>query len=110
VLEERLFPAFTAVAGSSPAWVFMMIDALARGALVAGLPKNLGLEAATQAVLGSASLLGSTDQHPWELIDQVASPGGTTVAGLTALDERGFGAAIVAAVAATIRREQELGA
>jgi len=110
VIEERLLPAFTAIAGSSPAWVFLLIDALARGALAAGLPKAQGLEAATQAVLGSAQLLGATGQHPCELIDQVASPGGTTVAGLNTLDERGFSAAVVAAVAATVRREQEVGA
>ncbi|MCL1898538.1 MAG: pyrroline-5-carboxylate reductase [Micrococcales bacterium] len=108
LLEERLIPAFTAVAGSSPAWVFQLIDALARGGLVAGLPKQLGLQAATQAVFGSAKLLAASDLHPGQLIDQVASPGGTTVAGLTELDNRGFGAAVVAAVAATIRREGEL--
>lgn len=109
VVEERLFPALGAIAGCSPAWIFLLIDALARGALTAGLPKAVGLEAATQAVLGSAKLLASTDQHPGALIDQVASPGGTTVAGLNALDERGFAAAVVAAVSAAISRDRELG-
>jgi pyrroline-5-carboxylate reductase len=107
-LDERLFPAFTAAAGSSPAWVFLFIEALARGALAAGMTKSQAREAATQAVLGSAALLLSGDRHPWELIDQVSSPGGTTVAGLNVLEERGFSAAVVAAVAATIEREARL--
>ncbi|MDR0365318.1 MAG: pyrroline-5-carboxylate reductase [Bifidobacteriaceae bacterium] len=109
VLEERLFPAFTAVAGSSPAWVFLFIDALARGALAAGMTKQQATEAACQAVLGSAKLLAAdSGRHAWQLIDQVSSPGGTTVAGLHTLEDRGFGAAVVAAVAATIKREAEL--
>jgi pyrroline-5-carboxylate reductase len=109
VLEERLFPAFTAVAGSSPAWVFLFIDALARGGLAAGMTKQEAREAATQAVLGSAALLQQTGEHPWQLIDKVSSPGGTTVAGMNVLEDRGFSAAVVAAVAATIKREAELG-
>ncbi|MCL2802376.1 MAG: pyrroline-5-carboxylate reductase [Micrococcales bacterium] len=107
-IEERLFGAFTAVAGSSPAWVFLMVEALARGALAAGMSKAQALEVATQAVLGSAKLLSASQLHPWALIDQVSSPGGTTVAGLTELEERGFSAAVVAAVAATVKREAEL--
>jgi pyrroline-5-carboxylate reductase len=109
VLEERLFPAFSAIAGAAPAWVFLAIDALARGALAAGMTKAQAREAATQTVLGSAALLQATGEHPWVLIDQVASPGGTTVAGLNVLEDRGFSAALVAAVAATITRDVELG-
>ncbi|MDR2379141.1 MAG: pyrroline-5-carboxylate reductase [Bifidobacteriaceae bacterium] len=108
-LEERLFPAFTAVAGSSPAWVFLFVDALARGALAAGMTKREARDAATQAVLGSAALLAATGEHPWELIDKVSSPGGTTVAGMNVLEDRGFSAAVVAAVAATVQRDRELG-
>ncbi|MDR1633666.1 MAG: pyrroline-5-carboxylate reductase [Bifidobacteriaceae bacterium] len=107
-LEERLFPAFTAVAGSSPAWVFLFVDALARGGLAAGMTKHQAREAATQAVLGSAALLQQSGEHPWQLIDKVSSPGGTTVAGMNVLEDRGFSAAVVAAVAATIEREAEL--
>ncbi|MDR1188627.1 MAG: pyrroline-5-carboxylate reductase [Bifidobacteriaceae bacterium] len=108
-LEERLFPAFTAVAGSSPAWVFLFVDALARGALAAGMTKQEARDAATQAVLGSAALLQQTGEHPWQLIDKVSSPGGTTVVGMNVLEDRGFSAAVVAAVAATIKRDAELG-
>ncbi|MDR0627466.1 MAG: pyrroline-5-carboxylate reductase [Bifidobacteriaceae bacterium] len=108
-LEDRLFPAFAAVAGSSPAWAFLFVEALARGGLAAGLTKAEARLAATQAVLGSATLLASSDEHPWQLIDKVSSPGGTTVAGLNVLEERGFSAAVVAAVAAAIERDVELG-
>ncbi|MDR2252295.1 MAG: pyrroline-5-carboxylate reductase [Bifidobacteriaceae bacterium] len=108
ILPERLFPAFGAVAGASPAWVFLFVEALARGGLAAGMTKRQAREAATQAVLGSAALLQSGDWHPWELIDQVSSPGGTTVAGLNALEERGFSAAVVAGVAAAIARDAQL--
>ncbi|MDR2454454.1 MAG: pyrroline-5-carboxylate reductase [Bifidobacteriaceae bacterium] len=107
-LEERLFPAFTAVAGSSPAWVALFIEALARGGLEAGLTKDQARAAATQSVVGTGLLLQRGAWHPWQLIDQVSSPGGTTIAGLNALEERGFSAAAVAAVAATIRRDGEL--
>jgi pyrroline-5-carboxylate reductase len=109
LLEERLFPAFTAVAGSSPAWIFLFIDALARGGLAEGMTKRAARDAATQAVLGSAALLQRTGEHPWEWIDKVSSPGGTTVAGMNTLEDRGFSAAVVAAVAATARRDAELG-
>ncbi|MDR0592869.1 MAG: pyrroline-5-carboxylate reductase [Bifidobacteriaceae bacterium] len=108
VLEERLIPAFSAVAGAAPAWVFLFVDALARGALAAGMTKQAAREAATQAVLGSAVLLQATGEHPWQLIDKVASPGGTTVAGLNVLEDRGFSAAVVAAVAAALARDAQL--
>ncbi|MDR2564926.1 MAG: pyrroline-5-carboxylate reductase [Bifidobacteriaceae bacterium] len=108
-LEERLFPAFAAIAGASPAWVFLFVDALARGALAAGMTKHEARAAATQAVLGSAALLRQTGEHPWQLIDKVSSPGGTTVAGMNVLEDRGFSAAVVAAVAATVKRDGELG-
>ncbi|MDR1823747.1 MAG: pyrroline-5-carboxylate reductase [Bifidobacteriaceae bacterium] len=107
-VEERLFPAFTAIAGSSPAWTFLYIDALARGALAAGMTKAQAREAATQAVLGSAAMLAASSDHAWELIDRVSSPGGTTVAGLNALEAKGFSSAVIAAVQATIAREAEL--
>jgi pyrroline-5-carboxylate reductase len=107
-LDERLFPAFTAIAGSSPAWVFLFIEALGRAGLAAGMTKAQARQAAAQAVLGSAALLLSSPAHPWELIDQVSSPGGTTIAGLNTLEERGFSAAVIAAVEATIAREAEL--
>ncbi len=108
-LDEKQFSAFTAIAGSSPAFTFVYIDALARAAVAAGMPKSVATEVAAQAVLGSAKLVLESGTHPWELADMVSSPGGTTVAGLLAMEDEGFFASVVAGVRATIKRDQELG-
>lgn len=119
VLPERLLAAFTAIAGCSPAFVFTFIEALARGGVEAGLPKAQAVEIATQAVLGSAlsiqaeaarAAAGLPARTPADLVDAVCSPGGTTVAGLVALERAGFSPAVVAGVQATIDRDRELGA
>ncbi|WP_136192313.1 MULTISPECIES: pyrroline-5-carboxylate reductase [Actinomyces] len=121
VLAERDFSAFTALAGSSPAFVFQFIEALARGGVAAGIPKAQAVEIITQAVLGSALTVqaeaarstqtdGGRGRTPADLIDAVSSPGGTTVAGLVALERAGFSAAVVDGVAATIDRDRTLGA
>lgn len=108
-LEEKHFSAFTAIAGSSPAFAFLFIDSLARGALEAGLPKAIATQIAAQAVAGSARTVLATGTHPWTLIDQVCSPGGTTIAGLLALEENAFISTVVDAVRATVARDKELG-
>ncbi|ACV08624.1 pyrroline-5-carboxylate reductase [Jonesia denitrificans] len=108
VLDESLFSAFTAIAGSSPAFTFLFIDALSRGAVAAGMPKDVATAVAAQAVRGSASLLAGSDRHPWELIDSVCSPGGTTVAGLLELERHGFLSTVTQAVAATVARDAQL--
>ncbi|MDU0347246.1 pyrroline-5-carboxylate reductase, partial [Actinomyces sp. MRS3W] len=119
VLAEKDFSAFTALAGSSPAFVFQFIEALARGGVAAGIPKAQAVDIVTQAVLGSALTVqaeaarraaGGSGRTPADLIDAVSSPGGTTVAGLVALERAGFSAAAVAAVEATIARDRALGA
>lgn len=110
-LEEKDFSAFTAIAGSSPAWTFQYIDSLARGALAAGMHKDDALRAAAGAVLGAAQLVLDSlesDIRPQALIDTVTSPGGTTIAGLIAAEEEGFSRATLAAVAACIDRDQEI--
>ncbi len=107
-IPESQFSAYTAIAGSSPAFTFLFIDALARGAVAAGMPKDLATKCAAQAVLGSAALVQQSDQSPWDLIDSVCSPGGTTIAGLLALEENAFLATVTTAVAATIARDAEL--
>ena len=108
-LEERHFSAFTALAGSAPAFVYLFIDELARAGVTAGLPKALALEIATQTVFGSAALIKQSSLHPYELVDRVCSPGGTTIAGINALREHGFTHAVSQAVLAAYRRDQELG-
>jgi pyrroline-5-carboxylate reductase len=109
-LDESLFRAFSAIAGSSPAWTFLYIDALARAGVAAGMPKPQALRIAAQAVAGSAAMVLDGSSHPWELIDMVSSPAGTTVAGTAVLEERGLAAAVAGAVRATILRDEEISA
>ena len=108
-LEEKHFSAFTALAGSAPAFVYLFIDELARAGVTAGLPKALALEIAAQTVFGSAAQLKASALHPYELIDRVCSPGGTTIAGINALREHGFAHAVSQAALAAYARDQELG-
>jgi pyrroline-5-carboxylate reductase len=108
-LEERHFSAFTALAGSGPAFVYLFLDELARAGVTAGLSRALALEIAAQTVSGSAAQVKESGLHPYELIDRVCSPGGTTVAGVNALREHGFTHAVSQAVLASYRRGQELG-
>ncbi len=108
-LEESKFSAFVALAGSAPAFVFLFLDELARAGVSAGLPKTLALKIASQTVLGSAMQVEQSGLHPYELIDRVCSPGGTTIMGINALREHGFAHAVSQAVLAASRRDQELG-
>jgi pyrroline-5-carboxylate reductase len=113
VLPERDFPAFTAVAGSAPAFVFTFIEALARGGVRNGLPKAQAVRIATQTVLGSARLVAARAGDgvtPADLVDTVSSPGGTTIAGLVAMEESGFSPAVVRGVQAVIDRDRALAA
>lgn len=108
VIPERLMDAASAVAGSSPAFVFMFVEALADGAVAAGMPRAQAVEFAAQAVAGSARLLLETGRHPGELKDMVCSPGGTTIEGVAALEAGAFRAAVMEAVAACVEKAQRL--
>lgn len=107
-MEEKDFSSFIALAGSSPAMVFMLIDAMSRAGVKHGINKQVATDIATQAVLGSAKLLGHSKENPWNLIDKVSSPGGTTVAGVLALEEAGFLSAITKGMDAIIDRDKEM--
>lgn len=107
-LPEKDFSTFTAIAGSSPAYACLFIDALARGAVKHGMAKDLATRVAAQAVLGSAKMVLEGTDSPWDIIDKVCSPGGTTVAGLLAMEEEAFLSIVAKGVDATIRRDREI--
>ncbi len=98
VLEEKFMNEVTALTGSSPAYVFMFIEAMADAAVLSGLPRNLSYKLAAQAVLGSAKMVLESGKHPGELKDQVCSPGGTTIEAVAALEKNGFRHAVIDAM------------
>ena len=109
-VKESLIDVVTGLSGSGPAYIYLVIEALADGAVLMGLPRDLALQLAAQTVLGAASMVLQTGEHPSVLRDQVTSPGGTTIAALEALEASGARAAFIAAVRAATERARELGA
>ncbi len=109
VVEERQLNAVTGLSGSGPAYAFVMIEALADGGVKVGLSRDVALQLAARTLLGAAHLLLQTGEHPGQLKDRVASPGGTTIAGLRELEAGGVRAALINAVEAATRRAAELG-
>ena len=107
-IPERLIDAVVGVSGSSPAYVFLFIEAMADGAVAAGMPRSQAYEFAAQAVLGSAKMVLETGKHPGELKDMVCSPGGTTIQAVKVLEKKGFRAAVMDAMEACIEKSKSL--
>ena len=107
-IEERLMDAVTGLSGSGPAYVFQAIEALADGGVKMGLPRQTAEVLAAQTVFGAAKMVLESGDHPAKLKDRVASPGGTTIAGLHRLEEGRFRATLMGAVEAATKRSQEL--
>ncbi len=108
VVKESLMDAVTAVSGSSPAYVFMMIEAMADAAVQEGMPRNQAYTFAAQAVYGSALMVLETNKHPGVLKDAVCSPGGTTIDAVAKLEETGFRNSILQAMKACFEKSKEM--
>ena len=108
-VEEKSLDAVTGLSGSGPAYVFLFIESLADGGVQVGLSRDVALKLALQTVYGAARMALETTKHLGELKDEVTSPGGTTIAGLYALEQRGFRGTVMDAIVSATRRSQELG-
>ncbi len=108
IVSEHMMDAVVAVSGSSPAYVFMLIEAMADAAVLEGLPRASAYEFAAQAVLGSAKMVLETGKHPGELKDMVCSPGGTTIEAVKVLEDKGFRAGIMEAMHACADKSRNL--
>jgi pyrroline-5-carboxylate reductase len=108
VPNEDLLHAVTGVSGSGPAYIFLVIEALADGGVKNGLPRQTALELASHMVRGAAEMVIKNKQHPGVLKDMVCSPGGTTIAGVSKLEECGLRTAMIQGVSATVARSKEL--
>lgn len=108
-VKESLLDAVTGLSGSGPAYVYVMIEALADGGVAAGLPRDVATRLAAQTVLGGAKMVLETGQHPGALKDMVASPGGTTIEGLHELEKGKLRGTLINAVRAATEKSKKLG-
>jgi pyrroline-5-carboxylate reductase len=107
-IPEKFFGIFGVIAGSSPAFAYIYINALAKAAVKAGMPKAQALEIAANTVLGSAKMVLESNEHPCSLTDMVCSPGGTTIEGVCALDELGFENTVIKAFDAVLEKDKKI--
>lgn len=103
-IPENLMDVCVSVSGSSPAYIYILIEAMADGAVADGMPRAQAYKFAAQSVLGSAKMVLETGKHPGELKDQVCSPGGTTIEAVRVLEEKGFRSSVIEAMKACVRK------
>ena len=108
-IDEKLIDAASAISGCGPAYAYMFIEALADGGVKCGLPRAKAMRYAAQMLAGSAEMVLRSGKHPGQLKDEVCSPGGSTIAGVVALEEHGFRSACIAAVDAAYEKTKKLG-
>lgn len=108
IIPEKLMDAVTGVSGSSPAYVFMLIEAMADAAVLAGMPRSQAYTFSAQAVLGSAKMVLEKNMHPGELKDMVCSPGGTTIEAVKVLEDNNFRGAVIDAIDACVKKSKSL--
>lgn len=108
ILPEYLIHSVIGASGSAPAYAFMMIEAMADGAVLGGMPRDKAYKFAAQALLGSAKMVLETGKHPGELKDMVCSPGGTTIEAVKALEESGFRAAVIDAMEKCMNKSKDM--
>lgn len=109
VVSEKAMEGVTGLSGSGPGYAFVIIDALADAGVKVGLPRKTAIELAAQTLLGAAKMVLETGKHPAELRDMVTSPGGTTIAGIHAMERRAVRAALIEAVEASVEQSKALG-
>lgn len=107
-VSEKLIDAVIAVSGSSPAYIYMFLEALGDGAVLAGLPRDKAYKMAAQAMLGAAKMYLETGKHPGELKDMVCSPGGTTIEAVYALEKSGFRGAVIESMVKCVEKAEKL--
>ncbi len=108
LIEEKYMDGATALAGSSPAYVFMMIEAMADAGVLEGLTREQSYKLAAQSIAGSANLVLKSDKHPGELKDMICSPGGTTIEAVKVLEQEGFRSALLKAIAVCADKSRKL--
>jgi pyrroline-5-carboxylate reductase len=108
-MDEKLMSEVVALTSSSPAYIFMLIEAMADAAVLSGIPRQTAYRLASQAVSGSAKMVAETGKHPGELKDQVCSPAGTTIEAVAALEKNGFRNSIIEAMNECTKKARELG-
>lgn len=108
IVSEKLMDVVTSVSGSSPAYVYMFIEAMADAAVLDGMPRSQAYKFAAQAVLGSAKMVLETGMHPGALKDMVCSPGGTTIEAVATLEEKGFRDAVISAMRSCTKKSKEM--